>query len=42
MTIQTADLLDANEDRIHAGALHVVAPMFENQRGQGRLFAQPD
>lgn len=34
MTIQTADLLDANEARIHAGTMHVVAPMFRSYGGR--------
>ena len=34
MTIQTADLLDANEARINAGTLHVVAPMFRSYGGR--------
>ncbi len=34
MTIQTADLLDANEAHIQAGALQVVAPMFRSYGGR--------
>ncbi len=34
MTIQTADLLDANEALIAAGTLRVVAPMFRSYGGR--------
>ena len=37
---QTADLLDANEARLAAGTLHVVAPMFRSYGGR-RAFGGP-
>ena len=39
-TLQTADLLDAHEDRLRAGTLHVVAPMFRSYGGHA-AFSGP-